>query len=175
MRAQSTLWLATCTPDSPPYSNGPCPGNKGPSHRDAARVRPLCLGFDELRIQRVGKPRHDFVLHVEKIGYSLVKAFSPKLVAGFGVDQLHVYPKTVVDALHRTFEPIANVQLPPNLPHIARLSPIGERGTAGDDKRAGNTRQVGGQALGHTIDKIILPRIFADIHERKDHNGKPRR
>jgi hypothetical protein len=135
----------------------------------------LCLGLDELGIQRVGKPRHDLILHVEKIGYSLVEAFSPQVIPGFNIDQLHIHPKAVTDPLHRTFEPIANVQFSSYLSYIAQFAAVRECGIAGNDKRTGNARQVGGQALGHTIDKIILLRIATDVHERQNHDGKPRR
>src|SRR5260370_717048 len=80
--------------------------------------RPLCLSLDELCIQRVSEPRYDFVLHVEQVGDRLVEAFGPKVIAGFGINQLHVYPKPVAAALHRTVEYIANVQLAFDLPHV---------------------------------------------------------
>ena len=38
---------------------------------------PTRLGGDELRIEGVGEPRHNLVLHVEEIGDGLIKTFGP--------------------------------------------------------------------------------------------------
>ena len=46
----------------------------------------LCLNLNKLAGQRVGKPRDDFILHIEQICDGLVEALSPKMVAGFCVD-----------------------------------------------------------------------------------------
>jgi hypothetical protein len=40
---------------------------------------------NELDAQHVGKPRHDFVLHVKQVGDGLVEALGPKVIAGFRV------------------------------------------------------------------------------------------
>ena len=62
--------------------------------------RPPCLSLNELGIQCVGEPRHDFVLHIEQICDGLIEPFSPKVIAAFGIDKLHVDPKPIVAALH---------------------------------------------------------------------------
>ena len=77
--------------------------------------RPPRLGLNQLSIQRVGKSRHDFVLHIEQIGDRLVEAVGPKVIAGFSVDQLHTHPEPIAATLHRAFEHIANVQFPADL------------------------------------------------------------
>ena len=41
-----------------------------------------------------------------------------------------------------------------------------------DDERAVDPRQISGQALGHSLGKIVLLRSTAEIRERKHHNGK---
>ena len=45
------------------------------------------LGNDQLRVERVGEPGDDFILHVEKVRHRLVKTVRPKMIAAFGVDQ----------------------------------------------------------------------------------------
>ncbi len=84
-----------------------------------------------MRIQRIGEPRYDFVLHIEEVGDGLVEALGPQVIAGFGVDQLHVHPKPVAAALHRTFKHVADVQLAPDLLHVNGLALEGERGVVG--------------------------------------------
>ena len=133
------------------------------------------LSLDELGIQRVGEPRYDFVLHVEQIGDGLVEPLGPKVIAGFGVDQLHVHPKPVAATLHRAFEHVADVQLAADLLEINRFAFVGECGVSADDERAADARQVRGQALGHAIDEIVLLGIAAEIGERQHNDGKTRR
>ena len=89
------------------------------------------LGFDELGIQRVGEPGYDFVLHIEQIGDGLVEALGPKVIAGFGIDQLHVHPKPVAATLHRAFEHVADVQLAPDLFEINGFALVCKRGVVG--------------------------------------------
>ena len=61
-------------------------------HRVGVRrlFRPPRLGGDELGVQRACETRDDFVLHVEEIGERLVEPLGPEMIAGFGVDELHV-------------------------------------------------------------------------------------
>ena len=80
--------------------------------------RPPCLSLNELGIQCVGEPRHDFVLHIEQICDGLIEPFSPKVIAAFGIDKLHVDPKPVTATLYRTFEHVADVQLQPDLANV---------------------------------------------------------
>ena len=93
--------------------------------------RPPRLSLNELGIQRVGEPGDDFVLHIEQIGDRLVEPLGPKVIAGFGVDQLHVHPKPVAATLHRAFEHVADVQLAPDLLDVNGFTLVGERGVAG--------------------------------------------
>ena len=80
--------------------------------------RSPCLSHDELGIQRVGEPRYDFVLHIEQIGDGFVETFGPQMIAGFGIDKLHVHPKPVAATLHRAFQHVADVQLAADLLEI---------------------------------------------------------
>jgi hypothetical protein len=45
---------------------------------------------DEFCVQRASQARDDFVLHVEEIGQGLVEPLGPEMIAGFGVDELHI-------------------------------------------------------------------------------------
>ena len=58
-------------------------------------LRPPRLSLNELGIQRVGEPRYDFVLHIEQIGDGLIEPLGPKVIAGLGINQLHVHAKPV--------------------------------------------------------------------------------
>ena len=73
------------------------------------------LGGDELRVERACQSRDDFVLHVEEIGERLVEPLGPEMIAGFGVDELHIDAHAVAAALNAAFEDVANVQLAADL------------------------------------------------------------
>jgi hypothetical protein len=76
------------------------------------------LNLNELGFQRIGEPRYDFVLHVEKVGDGLIEAFGPEVIATFGIDKLHVHPEPAPAALHGAFEHVTDVQLAPDLPEV---------------------------------------------------------
>src|SRR6266446_5729140 len=137
-------------------------------------LRPPRLSLNELRLERVGEPRYDFVLHVKEVGNGLVKTLRPEVVAGFGVDQLHVHPKAVSRTLHRALEYIPDVQLTSQLLYVNGSALEGERGVACNHERAIDARQVRGEALGHAIDEVVLLGIAAHVRERQYHNGKMR-
>jgi len=128
--------------------------------------RSSSLGRHKLGIEKVGEPRYDFVLHVEEVSDGLIKALGPKVIAGFGVDQLYVDPKPVAATLYRAFQHIADVQFTTDPLHIDRFALEGECGVARNDERASDARQVRGQAFGHAIDKIVLLGIAANIRKR---------
>ena len=88
---------------------------------DAANAPPPRLSLNEFGIQCVGEPRYNFVLHIEEIGDGLVEPLGPKMIAGLGIDQLHVHPKPVAAALHRAFQHVADVQLAPDPLHVNAL------------------------------------------------------
>src|SRR6516164_8830212 len=131
-----------------------------------------CLGRHKLGVQRVGEPRYNFVLHVKKVGDGLVKALRPNVIAGFGVDQLHVDAEAVAATLHRAFEHIADVQLTSQLLYVNPFSLEGERGVTCNYERATDARQVRGQALGHTIHEVFLLGIAADVREGQNDHGQ---
>ena len=95
------------------------------------------------------------------------------MVAGFSIDQLHVDPKEVATTLHRSFEHVADVQLTSEPHYVDRLTFESERGVARNHERAIDPRQVGGQALGHAIDEVVLLGIASDVCERQNNDGQP--
>ena len=62
--------------------------------------RSPCLSGNELGIQRVSKPGDNFVLHIEQIGDGLVEPLGPQVIAGLGIDKLHVHPEPVAATLY---------------------------------------------------------------------------
>src|ERR1700689_2857596 len=94
------------------------------------------------------------------------------MIADFDVYQLRVDPKSVAATLHRTFEYIADVQLAPDLFHIDSFTLEGKRRGAGEHERAGDMRQVRGEALGHAIDKVVLLGIAAEVREWQHYYGQ---
>ena len=133
------------------------------------------LGAGEFLPEPVGEPGNDLVLHVEEIGDWLVEALGPEVAAGVGVDQLHVDPHAVPGALHAAFEHIAHVEIAADLLNVSGLSLVRKGGVAGDDERARNPRKVGGQALGHAVDEILLFGIAADVGEGQHDEREARR
>ena len=97
------------------------------------------------------------------------------MIAGFGVDQLHIHPKAVAATLHRAFEHIADVQLASQLLYVDGFALERERGVARNHERTSDARQVRGQALGHAIHEVFLLGIAADVCERQNHDGQARR
>src|SRR6516162_11101125 len=102
----------------------------------------------------------------------LVEAFGPKVIAGFSVDQLYVYPKPVAAALHRTLKHIADVQLASQLLYVHSFSLEREGRVARNYERAVDARQVCGQALGDTVHEVLLLGIAADVCKGQNHDGQ---
>ena len=49
-------------------------------------LRPPGLGGDKLRIERVGEPGDNLVLHVEQIGDGLLETIRPEVSPAFRID-----------------------------------------------------------------------------------------
>ena len=69
----------------------------------------IWIGGGELAVQRACQTRNDFVLHVEEIGQGLVEPLGPEMIAGLGVDELHIDAHSVSAALDAALEDIADV------------------------------------------------------------------
>ena len=78
-----------------------------------ARLRAARLDSDRARLELIGEPRDDLVLHVEEVGDRLVEALGPKVRADFGLDQLHVDAHPVAAALDAAFEHVAHIESRP--------------------------------------------------------------
>src|SRR6516225_6529129 len=122
---------------------------------------------NQLRVQRIGEPRYNFVLHIEEVGDGLVEALGPQVISSLGGDQLHIHPKSVTTTLDRTFKNVPGVQLAPDLLHVNGLALEGERRAVSDDERAADARQVRSQALSYTINEVILLGTAADVRKRQ--------
>ena len=146
-------------------------------HRVGGRglFRASRLGGDKLGVERARQPRDDFVLHVEEIGERLVEPLGPEMIAGFGVDQLHVDAHAVSAALNAALQHIADVQLAADLLQIDGLALVGEGGIAPDHERAANARKIGREALRDPVDEMLLLRVAADIGEGQDDHREARR
>src|SRR6516225_1553508 len=98
------------------------------------------FGRDQLRVQRIGEPRYNFVLHIEEVGEWFIEALGPQMVAGFGVNQLDIHSEAVASPLHRPFEHIADVQLTSELLYVNALPLEGERSVTCNHERATDAR-----------------------------------
>ncbi len=97
-----------------------------------------CFGGDQLRAQLIGKPRDDFVLHVEKIGDRLVETFGPEMRAALRIDKLDVNAQPIGGALDAALQHVTHIQLAPDLLQINVLTLVAESGVASDHGRAGD-------------------------------------
>ena len=116
------------------------------------------LGNDELRVERVGEPGDDFILHVEEVRHRLVETVRPEMIAALSVDELDVDPHSICRALDASLEHVAHVQLASDLFEIDRLALVSEGGVSADHQHPAHSREVGRQTLGHAVDEIVLLR-----------------
>ena len=92
--------------------------------------------------------------------------------AGLRVDELDIDAQPIAGALNAALQHITHVQLAPDLLQIDMFSLVGESSVAPDHERAGDAREIGGQALRHAIDEILLLWIAADVGEGQNHDGE---
>ena len=99
-----------------PLLNAPIPENRGPSSSGfgACSARRASAAMS-CAFERVRQARDDLVLHVEEIGQRLVEPLGPEMIAGLGVDELHVDAHAIAAALDAAFEHVAYVQLAADL------------------------------------------------------------
>ena len=65
---------------------------------------------------------------------------------------------------------VAHAEVPADLLHLHRLALVGKGGTAGDYKRAADSRKARGKPLGEDIGEVILRGIAAQIGEGQHDN-----
>ena len=94
------------------------------------------FGRRQFRPQLIGEAGNDLVLHFEEIGHRLVEAFSPEMLAVFGVDELDIDAHAAGVALNRPFEHIADPKLLADFPRVDILAFEREGGIAGDHEGA---------------------------------------
>src|SRR5262249_8238756 len=123
---------------------------------------------DEFDIQRPGKMVSDFVLRLRKVCPIGVKPVGPEMRAGFGVNELDIYPDVVAGPADAAFEYIANAKLSADLLCIYRFALVGEGRVAGDHETTGDPRHIRRQIVGYSIRKIFLVRVAREVTERQD-------
>src|SRR5271169_5608365 len=97
------------------------------------------------------------------------------MIARRGVDELGIYPHTIATTLNASLHYIANVQLAPDLLEIDYLAFVCESRVPPNDKGTADAREIGGQALSHTVDEIVLLRVATDVGEGQHDDGQARR
>lgn len=90
------------------------------------------------------------------------------MIAGLGIDELHIDPKPAAA------EHISYVQLSANSFHIDRFALKREGGIARDDKRAGDAREVCGEVFRYSIDEVFLFGVIANVRKRQNDEGQVR-
>ena len=147
-------------------------------HRVGVRslFRASRLDGDKLGVQRVRQTRDDLILHIEEIGERLIEPLGPEMIAGFGVDKLHVDAHAISAALNASLKDITDVQFPPNRLRVERFASICDRRIAGDHERPQDARKISRQALRDSVDEMLsLLRAASDIGERQNDDGEARR
>src|SRR5580658_8007694 len=135
---------------------------------------PARLGGDQFCSQLIGKARHDLILHVKEISHRVVETFGPEVNTSFAINELDIDAHAVAAPLHRTLKDIANAEFLAEALQIDMFSLISESGVATDHETTDHARQIRRQALGDTIDKMLLFRIATDIGEGQHDDGKAR-
>ena len=74
------------------------------------------------------------ILQLEQVGYVLVETVGPQMRAAFGVDKLRVDAHSVLVALNRAFEHIADAEFLPDFLGVDVSALVGEGRVAGDDE-----------------------------------------
>ena len=90
------------------------------------------------------------------------------MVAGFGIDQLHVDPKEVATTLHRPFEHIADVQVLADLPHVDSLTRVDFGRISSDYGEISKAREVGDDVLGYAVGEPPRRVVTTKIVEGKE-------
>jgi hypothetical protein len=114
------------------------------------------FGSDQLRPQLIRKPSYNFILHIEQVSHGLIEALGPEVRAALRIDELDVYAKPITGALDAALQHVTDVQLAPDLLHVEGFALVGECRVARYHERAGDARQIGGEALGYAVNEVFL-------------------
>lgn len=89
------------------------------------------------------------------------------------VNQLGIDAKPISRTLNAALQNVSHTQLLSDLAGRHWLALICECRVSGDDEQTGNLRQIGDQAVCHSVDKMLRPRFAGHVGERHDRNGRP--
>ena len=92
-------------------------------------------------------------------------------MAGGGIDQLGGDPHPVVGLAHTAFQHIPHAQLLAHVLYLHRFALVGEGRVAGDDKQAGDLREIGDEVLGDPVAEILLLGVAAHVDEGQHGDG----
>ena len=118
---------------------------------------------DEFDPERPREAGGDLVLHLEQVFARLVESIGPDVRAGLRVDQLRVDPHALCAALDAALQNVAHPQGATDLADVDGATLERERRIAGDDKDAGNPREIRRQAFRHAVDEIVLFLVAAEF------------
>ena len=130
------------------------------------------LGFDFGHHGADHLPRDAF-LQIEHIAEHILVPLGPDVEAGLGVDQLRRDAQAVARASDTALQQKMNPQLAPHPGGVDVFVLVGERGVAGNDEQAPETRQRGDDLLYQAIREIPLLRVIAYRRERQHHDRRP--
>jgi hypothetical protein len=76
--------------------------------------------------------------------------------AGFGINELHIHPNLIACPSHAAFQYVLDTQFAANLFGVEGFVLVGKGCVAGDNKAAGNPREIGCQVVGYPVSEIFL-------------------
>ena len=123
---------------------------------------------------RLDRTHHTFgnaILEVEHIAAIAFKAVGPELRARGSIDELSGDAKAIATAPDATLQHISHAKLAPDLTHIDRLAPVGERRIARDHEQRAAARQRDNHLLRHAVGEVVLLRVSAHVRERQHSDG----
>ena len=136
-------------------------------------MSPQILGCVELRLDGSDDVLSDLVLDREDVGEGAVVALDPDVRSTCRIDELAGDPQSLACLANPSPQNITNSELAPDLAHVDRLAPVDEARIARDHQEPLYPREPGDDVLDHSISKIILCRIVAEIDEGQHRNREP--
>ena len=112
--------------------------------------------------------RRDFILNLEDVLQRPIELLRPEVVPLFHIDELRGDSQPVARLADAAFEHRADVQAPPDLPHVEGLALERKRGGSRHHAQILDVRQAVDQLLGDTVAEIFLILPSAHVHERQD-------
>ena len=140
----------------------------------ARTPRGCCIGFEDHTAAAETAPEliGDVSLDDEEVLRGPIPALRPQVRVARRIDQLRGDPDLIALALHRTFEHIADVQVPADLPHIDRLAFVDLSRIVSDDVHGAMARQVGDDVLRQAVGEPARRLVAAEVCKRQ-HRDRP--